>query len=290
MIWLKRIGIMAGALLAALMLAVITIFAVTSSRFNTEYDVTAEPLVVPSDSMTISHGRHIVTTRGCAECHGEGLGGHIFMDNPAMGLIVGSNLTGGTGGVGSTYTDADWVRAIRHGIGTDDKPLMLMPSEEYYFLSDHDLGALVAYLKSLPPMDNTPPETSVGLMTRALFQFGKMPALVSAEVIHHDAPRPDAPEPGPTAEYGAYLTRGCIGCHTSSLTGGPPVAPGWPPAPDITGSGNLEGWDFEYFQILLHTGEHPDGRILNPKFMPWTAFGQLTDTEHLAIWNYLRSL
>lgn len=290
MIWLKRIGIAVAAIAAALLLAIGTIYLVTSQRFAKTYDIEVETLLIPGDSATVAHGRHIVLTRGCQECHGENLQGHIFMDNGAMGRIVGSNLTSGEGGVGRTFQDADWIRALRHGVGADGKPLLLMPSEEYYFLSDYDLGALIAYLKTLPAQDNVPPESSPGLVARMLFQFGKMPALVSAETIHHDAPRPDAPEPGITPEYGSYLTRGCVGCHSSDLAGGPPVAPGWPPAPSLTSSGEVSEWTHEQFRILLRTGDRPDGRHLNPQFMPWTYFGTMTNAELQAIWAFLRTL
>jgi len=60
-----------------------------------------------------------------------------------------NNLTSGLGGIGSVFTDTDYVRAIRHGIGRDNKSLLIMPSEQYNRISDEDLGALIAYLKTV---------------------------------------------------------------------------------------------------------------------------------------------
>ena len=64
-----------------------------------------------------------------------------------IGTLRAPNLT--PGGVGGTYTDTDWIRALRHGVAPDGTPLVFMPSWEYYYLSKEDLGALIAYLKQL---------------------------------------------------------------------------------------------------------------------------------------------
>ena len=47
----------------------------------------------------------------------------------AFGTLAAPNLTRGAGGLGSTFTDTDWVRAIRHGIHRDGTSLLIMPSE-----------------------------------------------------------------------------------------------------------------------------------------------------------------
>jgi len=48
----------------------------------------------------------------------------------------------------------------------DGTPLLFMPSVEFYFLSDEDLGAVIAYVKSAPPMDNVLPPSSVSPLGR----------------------------------------------------------------------------------------------------------------------------
>jgi mono/diheme cytochrome c family protein len=87
----------------------------------------------------------------CVQCHGEDLGGKIYIDAGALGRVVGSNLTKGKGGIGSTFTDKDWVRAIRHGVRRDGSSLLVMPSETFVHMSGQDLSALISYLKQLPP-------------------------------------------------------------------------------------------------------------------------------------------
>src|SRR5690606_25887190 len=121
------------------------------------------------------------------------------------------------------------------GIGPDGKPLLFMPSQEFYPLSDEDLGALIAYLESLPAVDHTPGKSSVGPLGRVLFLAGQLP-LLPAEMIDHDAERRATPAPGPTAEYGAYLATGCTGCHGAGFSGGkiPGTPPEFPAASNIT--------------------------------------------------------
>ena len=70
------------------------------------------------------------------------------------------NLTSGRCGIGGVFTDEDYVRAIRHEIGKDGEALVIMPAEEYYKISDDDLGAMIAYLKTLPHVDNELEESS----------------------------------------------------------------------------------------------------------------------------------
>ena len=129
-------------------------------------------------------------------------------------------------------------------------------------------------------------------MTSLLFMTGKM-ALLPAELIDHEAPRPATPAPGPTVEYGAYLASGCVGCHGMTLSGG--KIPGGPPGTPIpanitpdeeTGIGS---WTQEDFVRVLREGIRPDGRQVS-EFMPVAATKEFTDMELAAIWEYLRTV
>lgn len=203
------------------------------------------------------------------------------------------NLTPGAGGVGAINTDEDWVRAIRHGVGHDGRGLVLMPSGVFYYLSDEDLGALIAYLKSLPPVDNELPETSLGPLGRVMLTLGQLPpelAVPNVISIDHDGPRPVAPEPGVTVEYGEYLANTCTVCHGSNLNGqtlreGPTVYV----ALNLTRGGEMVGWSEEQFITTMRTGITPGGKQLID-FMPWKYIGQMTDDELKAVWMYLQSL
>lgn len=107
----------------------------TNSRLNKSYShIQAEPLSIPTDAASLAIGQHWAEMQ-CQDCHGEDLGGGPFFEDPALGYVDAANLTSGTGGIGATYTDEDWVLAIRHGVKQDDTSVFIMPSNDYYYLT-----------------------------------------------------------------------------------------------------------------------------------------------------------
>jgi len=289
----KWIGIVLGGLVALLLIAAGVVYILSEARFNKTYDVKVEAVSIPTDSEAIAYGEHITRIRGCKGCHGEDLSGQIEFEDPMVGVIANANLTGGAGSEVINYSDEDWVRSIRHGVGPDGEPLIIMPSQQHYVMSDEDLGALLAYIKSLPPVDNKLPELKMALPIRALFLTGQVDVLVPTELIDHDAPHPPAPARGVTAEYGKYLSRLCSICHGPGFSGGPlPIsAPGEPPPLNLTQGGELIGWTADDFRITMRTGTTPSGYKLDDEYMPWkTIFRYMTDEELEAIWLYLQSL
>ena len=135
----------------------------------------------PPDSTSLARGRHLAITQGCTDCHGPDLAGTPMMDAMPVAFIPSSNLT--AAGVGASYSDADWIRAIRHGVGPDGKSLWLMPSAAYTHLSPEDLSALIAFLKTAEPVDRVFPPKQFGPIGRMLVANGsfklseKLPAL-----------------------------------------------------------------------------------------------------------------
>ena len=214
-----------------------------------------------------------------------------MLDDPALGTIYASNLTDGEGGVAQSYDDIDFLRAIRHRIDSEAKGLLIMPSSEYYVLSDADVGALIAYINSLPAVDRVNPEPAIGPLGRLLFTLGQLPPL-AAEIIDHAAPRPDAPEASVSTELGAYLATSCIGCHGANFAGG--AVPGSPPdapeAANLTPAGNPGNWDQQDFLTTMRTGVTPEGETLDPGVMPWPIANAMTETELEALWLYLSNL
>lgn len=76
MIWLQRLGYLLGGIVALLLLAIASVYLITSLRFRKQYDVPATAVPVLSDSATLARGRHLATAIGkCTECHQEDLGG-----------------------------------------------------------------------------------------------------------------------------------------------------------------------------------------------------------------------
>jgi mono/diheme cytochrome c family protein len=114
-----------------------------------------------------------------------------------------------------------------------------------------------------------------------------------AELIPHDAPRPIAPEPGVTPEYGEYLSHSCKVCHGLTLSGGeiPGFPPDWPSAPNLTfgEGGRLPAWGEAGFIQIIRTGQK-HGRAINSAYMPWESYRHMNDDELKAVYTYLQSL
>lgn len=282
---LKWIGILIASLIGLALLALVSIYYVTETKLNQIYDIQVEEVAIPSDQASIERGRHLVTAIGfCTECHVANFAGQVWDDGPLVGKLVVKNLTAGKGGIGSSYTDVDWVRALRHGVGPNGKSLLIMPSNLYYRFSDTDLGAIIAYLKQIPPVDNQLQETTIGPMARMFIL--QDPSILPAQVIDHSGPRPPDPQPGVTAAYGEYLAAVCIICHGENLAGEEGAGGGL----NLTPAGDLGDWTEEDFINTLRTGNTPEGEVLDEELMPWKSLGKMTDDELKAIWLYLRSI
>ncbi len=285
----RRIGIVLGVLLGLIVLGIGAIYLLSARALNKTYAVTPAPLVIPPDSATLARGRHLVTGRlVCVNCHGEDLGGKVVIDGMPFGRFVASNLS--PGGVGGSYTDADWVRAIRHGIRPNGRSLLFMPSDVFANLGDQDLTAVIAYVKSVPAVTRVLPPTALGPIGRMLVATNKAP-LVMARQINHEAPIPPMPPEGETVEYGLYLVAsgGCFVCHGKNLSGGKFAGgPDDPPAKNLTPTG-IGTWSEADFFRALREGKRPDGTPIN-SFMPWRFMGRMTDPELRAIYMYLKTV
>ncbi|HJU65290.1 MAG TPA: c-type cytochrome [Gemmatimonadaceae bacterium] len=280
---LRRILI---GLVALIVLLLVTIYALSAMRLNRTYDVSVAPLSVSPANADTAEGHRWAAMRGCTQCHGENLGGTQFADDFPFGRVGAPNITRGRGSPTAAYADSDWVRAVRHGINREGKPLFIMPSHEYNGLSDRDLSAVIAYVRSAPPIDSALPPRRLGPVARALVGFGAMP--LAAALIDHGA-RPTPPPPGATMEYGRYLVGMCTPCHGQNLGGLTPGGHGPPPGPNITKGGALAAYTKEAFARAIRTGQAPT-RPLNGELMPWPAFSRLTDDEVEALWMYISSV
>jgi len=284
--WIRNLIVV---LLGLVVLIALGAWGMTQVRLNKVYSIPPSTLSIPADAASIERGRYLVTALStCTGCHAPNLAGKFFFDDPAIGQVYSANLTAGVGGRGAVYTDEDWVRALRHGVGRDGRALIIMPAQNFVHLSDADLAAAIAYLKTIPPVDQDSPEPKLTFLAQVMFglgALGKMPA----EMIDHAAPRPAAPTPGVTVEYGEYIRRvaGCHDCHGEDLTGGT-VGPNGPPAPNLTPGGQLLVWTEEDFIQAFRTGKTPQGEM-NTELMPIADY-QMADDDLRALFRYLQSL
>lgn len=288
---LKWIGFALAGFAGLLILVVIGLTISANKRLNKIYEVTPATVKIPEETAAIERGAYIYGT-SCAGCHGDDLAGTRFFDDPAIGYIPAPNLTSGQSGIGDSYSDIDFARAIRHGIDADGKPLMIMPSRAYWHFSDEDLGALIAYIKSASLVDNDLGDKDLKPMGQVLLAVGALGDVFAAEVLDHDALRPSAPDQSITAEYGEYLinTSDCRSCHGETLTGAYSTEPGAPFSPNLTRGGMLGIWLAADFIETMRTGVTPYGRQLDVNFMPYEDYGQLTDDDLTAMFLYLQSL
>lgn len=288
--WLRRLAAVVGALALVVGALAATVWIVSARQLGRSLDVPVAALRVARDSVAIARGAHLVDAIGkCADCHGEDLGGRVFIDDPGLGRVVAANLT--PGGRLASWSDADVDRALRHAVARDGRPLLIMPSAEYNALSDEDAAAVIAYLRALPAVQRALPAHDLTFLARALMVTGQLPAF-EADRIDHARPTVARVTPGVTAEYGRYLANagGCTGCHGPGLSGGkiPGTPPDWKPATNISPAG-IGRWTEADFFRALREGRRPDASPID-SLMPWRRAGRMTDDEIRALWLYLKTV
>lgn len=144
---------------------------------------------------------------------------------------------------------------------------------------------MIAYLKTLQPVDNELGETKMTFMGTILLAAGAFgDAALPAEAIDHTGPRPPAVAAGVTEQYGGYLVRlgSCRDCHGEKLTGGHSPEPGSPQTPGLTSSGMGGAWSQQTFISAARTTKDTS--------MPWSELAHMTDPELQAVYTYLKSL
>ncbi len=290
---IKWIGIALGGLLGLLILSALALYGLGQMRLRKIYKIAGESVAIPVDAASLSEGKRIFQYRGCEACHGEQLQGLVYMDNPAIGQVITPNLTNGRGGIGGSLTDEDLIRAIRHGVRQDGTPLLFMPSTEFFYLSDGDLGKVLAYIHSMKPVDHAVPPSALSFTGFMVMNVTNAITFLPAELIPHAQPRPVVPEPGITPQYGAYLSLSCMVCHGAGMSGGeiPGFPTEWPAPPNLTSGpgGRLPAWGQAGFIELMRTGSK-HGRAIGAGYMPWKSYRHMSDDELRAVYVDLMSL
>lgn len=255
-------------------------------------DVAVAPVAIPTDAGSLERGRYLFATRGCTDCHGADGAGKAFIDDGGGLFVKAPNISPGPGNVVAGYRPEDWVRIIRHGVKPGGQPAFVMPSEDYNRLSDADLGALVAYVRQLPPTSGEALVLRVPALVKTLYAAGLIRD--AAEKIDHRLP-PSAPvvEDG-SARHGAYVATMCVGCHGATLSGGkiPGSPPDWPAAANLTpGEGGVMGRyaDAQQFTAMLRSGQRPDGSEVS-RVMPFGSLRELNDADAQALYRHLKGL
>lgn len=251
---------------------------------------------------SVERGEYLVTgPAGCGNCHtpfgAEGpdmtkaLSGRLVEENPAF-TAYAPNIT--PGGAVADWTDEEFVRAIREGLRPDGTLIgPPMPIVLYRGLSDDDVQSMVAFLRTVPAVDNAVPVS--------VYNIPLPPAYgPPIETVAQ-------PAEGVTVEYGAYLAgpvAHCMECHTphgpqgamfDTQMGaggfefhgpwGTSVAPNLTPHPED----GIADYTDDELKVMITKGMRPDGSQMTPP-MPYGHFAQMTSQDLDAVVLYLRSL
>jgi mono/diheme cytochrome c family protein len=295
--FLKWVGVILGGLLTLIPSVLLVLALLGFAKLNTHYDNPVAAIEVAGTPAQITRGEQLA--HACMSCHSPGnelpLSGTNFAEKfgmPPLGTLYSPNLT--SSGDIQDWSDGEVIRAIREGVHKDGRSLLIMPSSNFRNMSDEDVQALVAYLRSQPAMGGPTPNNQFSVlgaifMNLSDFRTAQQPAGVVT-----------APRVG-TREYGKYMVSvlGCSDCHGALLQGKVDNGmPGPPAGPNLTQI--IPGWTEEQFMAFFNTGKVPGGGqvpivILASGFseprMPWSMVrAAATDDELKAMYDYLHSL
>ena len=315
---MKKLFKILGLLAAVLVIAAVGVYAwasLTTSRLRAQtFDTHSVDFPIPfpldpaevsamgltedaarqlAQTRAVERGQHLVTARyTCIACHGANFGGGVMVDAFPLGSLLAPNLTLGSGSRTAAYTPRDWDRIVRHGVLTDGHPAV-MPSDDFQRMSDQELSDIVAYIRTLPAVDNTVPTSTFGPLGKVLVATGKM-TFSASHIAHHDAPHLTHPPDAASAEFGKHLASVCMGCHGANFSGGPIAGgdPSWPQARNLTADATgLKGWTYDQFVTAITRSQRPDGTALRSPMSLMAPYGQrMTDAERQSLWSYLQSL
>jgi len=292
-LWVKILGGL-GAGLLALVFAAVSFWG--AKGMATTYFPGADPvpdLTVAGTPEQIARGKYLVDI-ACVGCHSPvGPDGRPTGEHPLsggwniaeaegfgfIGDMVAENLT--PGGKLAGYSDGELFRVLRYSINQQGHELGMMSFLPYRELSNDDTEAIIAYLRSLPPVPTTgvtgDKMNFLGAVMAGAGLFGEPPPPAPAIVT--------APPQGVNAEYGKYVaTFGeCRGCHGPDMTGSPATSV----SPAIINPRPLvSALTLNEFIEMMRTGARP-GNHPFPESMPWQNASKMTDEDLAALYAYL---
>ena len=250
----------------------------------------------------LERGRYLVQSIvACGNCHtpqgpqgpvpGKDLaGGLMFKEKPFTAYA--SNITSDKDTGLGNWTDAQIITAIRDGKRPDGTLIgPPMPFAVYRGISDTDVQAIVAYLRSVPAVNNA--------VKKSEYRMPLPPAWGPPVGSVPDVPR------GDKVVWGRYLAGPLGHCVECQSTPGPQDMPdfanalgaggmvfkgpwGVSVAPNITPKG-MAHYSDAALKKLITTGVKPDGSRLKPP-MGTDYYAKMDDTDLDALVAYLRSL
>lgn len=243
----------------------------------------------------LCHSEHNFKAPGAPVIEGALLAGAHIEEEGLPGDVYSANLTPDPETGAGAWSDDQWARAIREGIGHDGRALFpMMPYEHFRSMSDDDVAAVVVYLKTVQPVKHRQPSTKLTFPVNYLIKT--VPEPLTAPVSEPDRSTPE--------KRGAYLVEmaTCADCHSPSddqgqaipgldFSGGNVFVGPWGSVasanvtPDVSG---ISYFDEKQFIRVMRTGM-VGARTLSP-VMPTALFRGMTDGDVSDIFAYLKTL
>lgn len=297
-------------------LAVVAMGLATFINFNYPKVSPAPKIVINSTPILIERGRYLANNVAvCVDCHStrdwsylsgpikkgsEGKGGEIFPKEFGFpGTFYSKNITPAAL---AGWTDGEIYRAIVSGVNKDNNAFFpVMPYHNYGRMDKEDILAIIAYLRTLKPVENQVKQSE------ADFPFSIILKTLPKDPQHQT--RPDTTD---LVKYGQYIfnASACSECHTKQdkgepipgmemaggfefpMTGGTLISANLTPDKE-TGIGNLSKEAFISKFTFYRTAEArriPASKEGYNTIMPWTMYAGMTDHDLGAIYTYLMTL
>jgi hypothetical protein len=312
---MKKAFKVVGIVLAILVLAVVAFITYVKTALPDVGE--AADLKIEATPERIERGRYLANAVNlCMDCHSTrdwtkfsgpitpgtfGKGGERFDQKMGFpGVYYSKNIT--PAGI-SRYTDGELYRVITSGVNKEGKAMFpVMPYKYYGKMDDEDIYSIIAYIRTLEPMENTIQES-----------VSDFPFNVIINTIPAKGTPEKRPDPSDRLAYGKYMTNasGCIECHTRvdkgqiipelAFSGGREFAF---PDGSIIRSANITPhpstgigkWTEEYF--IQRFKAYADSSYVAPSvapgefnsIMPWTMYANMTAEDLGAIFTYLQSV
>jgi mono/diheme cytochrome c family protein len=277
----------------------------------------AENITIVSTPEKLARGEYLSNhVTGCVVCHAErdmtkyggpvkpgtwGAGGEFFGDEADGFAVYSKNITPAAIG---HWTDGELIRAFTVGVNRDGEALFpIMPYPRYARLAREDVEAIVAYIRTLKPVQHTVPERRLPLPLPLIVRTMPTPATLR--------PMPSRTD---RVAYGEYLTNAavCGDCHTPTDDRGAPL-----PGRDYSGGtefklpngaivrpanitpdadSGIGTWTEQQFIDKFKAWESTEPRALSEAeqrentIMPWLSYAGMTNEDLGAIYTYLRTL
>jgi mono/diheme cytochrome c family protein len=262
------------------------------------------------DAALVQRGRYLAIAGDCISCHtraeGAPFAGGLAFHTP-FGTVYSSNITPDPQtGIGR-WSEAEFARALRQGIGRSGEHLYpVFPYPYFTKISDADVSALYAFLRAMPAAHYVAPANDM------TFPFGERPLLGVWKSLFFREGRfiPDKTK-SPNWNRGAYLVEGlghCSACHTPRnqlggekaglfMTGGVyqesmddrPID--WSAVNLTSGANGLQAWPLKDVTNYLKLGYSPHASVSGPMIsVVLNSTRNLTREDDEAIATYLKAL